>query len=247
MIDLPPEIRSFILSCVKSKSDLLNLRLVCRSIKLDLDRPILWKGIRFDISDKFDRLHDIPNIPFDHIKIERKDLTDSILEQMLDKMNKITELDLSHCHNISNNSTKVISKLLNLRKLSLRDCENITDIGISELVSTDLVERLSAIDLSECHITTVSVILLSKCPNLKGIGLSRCFDISDVGLMEISRMCLDMQIVWIDQCSKITDEGLLYLKYCKDLRELRMMGTNISDVGLAKLKSCCPMLENVYR
>lgn len=248
MIDLPPEMRSYVLSYIRSIPDLLNLRLVCRIIRLDLEREILWKGIRFDISGLLDNLSNkpnIPNIPFDHIKIKSLDLCDLDLDRVLNKFRTISELDLSYCPNIS--STKSISQHSNLRKISLRHCENITDINISELVSTDLRNRLTMIDLSHCFlVSTISVILLSKCPNLKGIGLSGC-DVDDVGLIELGRSCLDMQVIWIDECSKITDVGLVSLKNCKDLRELRMERTNITVMGLAQLLSCCPHLGSVYR
>ncbi|KAF6301675.1 F-box and leucine rich repeat protein 13 [Rhinolophus ferrumequinum] len=113
------------------------------------------------------------------------------LKQFLDGpvSTRIRELNLSNCTLGDASIVKLSECCPNLNYLSLRNCENLTDLGIKCIVN---IFSLVSVDLSGTDISNEGLTILSRHKKLKELSLSECYKITDIGIQVLTlAVCSD--------------------------------------------------------
>ena len=92
--------------------------------------------------------------------------------------------------------------------LGLRDCVNITDQCVTDVVNR--CSKLRSIDLHGCNkVTDAGVSALGAgCGQLLSIDLSYCKKVTDEGVSALGAGCGQLQSIYLSFCKKVTDEGV---------------------------------------
>lgn len=123
-----------------------------------------------------------------------------------------------------NCSSYSIARLKGLRSLNLASCNRISDVSLK--YSFDFLE-LEALSLSKCQQITVVGIecLLSKCPSIKILNLSDCHNLTDDAINLISAQLKRLTHLQLERCSQLTDYSLDSIAMnCKRLKSLDIRG-----------------------
>jgi serine/threonine protein kinase len=174
----------------------------------------------------------------------------------------LTNLDISNCHEITNDC---LSRLTSLTTLSILNCRHITDKGIKTLTNLSILHmracnlitdtgiaplvELENLDMRFC--TNISGACLINRPKLKTLTLIGCNQITNEELSSMTQLwylsitdctqitdaCLSQLVnlgtLYIINCTQITDNGLSPLL---NLTTLYMDNcSEITDAGLSKL------------
>lgn len=130
-------------------------------------------------------------------------------------------------HESSNYS---IARLQGLRVLKLGNCNKISDVS---LIYNFKLPELKEINLSKCQQISIVGIkaLVDNCPSLEILNLSECYNISDKCIELIATKLPRLTTLNISRCFQLTDYSLDYIAlYCKRIRELNVLGCrNMSD------------------
>ncbi|XP_058153954.1 F-box and leucine-rich repeat protein 13 isoform X1 [Dasypus novemcinctus] len=180
---------------------------------------------------------------------------------------KIRELNLSNCIHLGDASiVKLSERCPNLNYLNLRNCENLTDIGIEHLVnifpliSLDLSGTnisneafckgslsLEHLDISYCLQLSDEIIkaLAVYCISLTSLSIAGCPQITDSAMETLSAKCHYLHILDISGCILLTDQILMNLERgCKQLRILKMRYCrNISMEAAVRMSSVVQQQE----
>lgn len=151
-------------------------------------------------------------------------ITDKLVDRIVQAAPRLRNVVLSKCSNITDMSLKSLAKLgKNLHYIHLGHCTNITDEGVSALVRS--CHRLQYIDFACCvQLTNASLVELAGLPKLKRIGLVKCVQINDQGLlMLIQKRGYD------DTLERV------HLSYC----------TGIGIYPISQLLMSCPKLTHL--
>ncbi|KAK2842135.1 hypothetical protein Q5P01_012335 [Channa striata] len=180
------------------------------------------------IAQRFCKLHHL-NLSY----CER--LTDMSLEWL--SGSSISSLDISGC-NIQDQGLAAV-KGINLRKLVLAECVNITDIGIEKLCKN--VEVLEHVDVSHCVALSDSAIqaISFYCRGLVTLRMSGCPQMTDMGIQYLTSASHYLRKLDVSGCVLLTDRTLRHLeKVSPPLRSLTMTYcSRISKVAALKLQT----------
>jgi len=191
-------------------------------------------------------------------------LTDG--ESLIELNLALTKITLSNIGDLTN-------RFPNLKKLSLRRCDNITDAGII-LLLTRVGGDLEDLDLSETNVTLDNIgDLTNRFPNLKKLNLLGCRNITDAGTVlllnrvggdledldlsdtnitlnsmgDLNSRFLKLEVLSFYFCRNITDAGTILLlnRVGGELKHLNLSDTNIALNRMGDLTSSFPKLEYV--
>lgn len=114
-------------------------------------------------------------------------ITDRAIVRFIQLAPKLRNVLLSKCFSITDVSLRAIATLgKNLHYVHLGHCTNITDAGARELIKS--CYRLQYIDFACCNqLTNATLIELSNLPKLRRIGLVKCSQITDEGILALAR------------------------------------------------------------
>lgn len=130
-------------------------------------------------------------------------------------------------HESSNYS---IASLRGLRVLKLGNCNKISDVS---LIYNFKLPELKELNLSKCQqISAIGIkSLVENCPSLEVLNLSECHNISDKCIELISTKLPRLTNLNISRCFQLTDYSLDYIAVnCRRIRELNVLGCrNMSD------------------
>lgn len=114
-------------------------------------------------------------------------ITDRAIVKFIQLAPKLRNVLLSKCFSITDVSLRAIALLgKNLHYVHLGHCSNITDAGARELIKS--CYRLQYIDFACCNqLTNATLIELSNLPKLRRIGLVKCSQITDEGILALAR------------------------------------------------------------
>lgn len=155
-------------------------------------------------------------------------ITDRSIQKLVKCAPRLRNIVLSKCINITDASLKALSKLnKSLHYLHLGHCAGITDYGVKILI--DQCYKLQYIDLACCsQLTNASVIELANLPRLKRIGLVKCNNITDEGILQLvhKRGPGDtLERVHLSYCTNLTAHPIyLLLQCCPKLTHLSLTG-----------------------
>ncbi|CCH40594.1 SCF E3 ubiquitin ligase complex F-box protein GRR1 [Wickerhamomyces ciferrii] len=151
-------------------------------------------------------------------------ITDRAVEAIVQCAPRLRNVVLSKCLNITDSSLRSLAALgKSLHYIHLGHCSNITDYGVVTLIKS--CHRLQYIDLACCaQLTNLSLVELSSLPRLRRIGLVKCNNINDAGILAlIQRRGYD------DTLERV------HLSYC----------TNIGLYPIFQLLQACPRLTHL--
>lgn len=152
-------------------------------------------------------------------------ITDKAVIKFIQLAPKLRNVVLSKCSSITDASLRAIATLgKNLHYVHLGHCSNITDAGAKELIKN--CYRLQYIDLACCNqLTNATVVELSNLPKLRRIGLVKCSQITDEGILALA------------ENSRNADDTLerVHLSYC----------VNLTIYPIYRLLRACPKLTHI--
>lgn len=171
-------------------------------------------------------------IVFDRLRIldftNCQRITDRTVEKVVQSAPRLRNMVLSKCSNITDTSLRYLSSLgKSLHYIHLGHCNSITDYGVITLLKN--CHRLQYIDLACCtQLTNASLIELAQLPRLRRIGLVKCSNINDAGILSlVQRRGLDdtLERVHLSYCTNITLFPIYQLlKSCPKLTHLSLTG-----------------------
>lgn len=148
---------------------------------------------------------------------------------------KAYELDAQRV--VSNITVQELCKIHpGLRVLRLGDC-NISDASLWSVGK--YLPNIEGIVLSRClQISNIGLRSFSlRCSGLKLIDLSGCTQLDDIGIMSIASGCWNLEHITLTECTGISDDGLGHIITCRHLRHLDLSGcSNIGDFGSKVLR-----------
>ncbi|SSD60335.1 related to SCF E3 ubiquitin ligase complex F-box protein GRR1 [Saccharomycodes ludwigii] len=153
-----------------------------------------------------------------------ENITDKGIEKLVDMSPKLRNAFLGKCSKITDRSLFALSKLgKNLQTLHFGHCYNITDRGVQRLTSRCI--RLQYVDFACCiELTNKSLYELADLPKLKRIGLVKCSQITDEGLLNM-----------VSMRGRNDTLERVHLSYC----------TNLSIYPIYELLMACPRLSHL--
>ncbi|TPX33504.1 hypothetical protein SmJEL517_g03665 [Synchytrium microbalum] len=122
-------------------------------------------------------------------------------------------LNISNCPLVTDVGLVVMVKATrNLGTLEVAGCRLLTDVAVTTVATN--CPRLHHLDLEECvQVTDNALITVSAHLNntLQAISLSYCDAITDEGALSLLRQCRYLEHLELDNCSRITNEVLLFI------------------------------------
>ncbi|KAM5204503.1 F-box and leucine-rich repeat protein 13 [Hipposideros larvatus] len=166
------------------------------------------------------------------------------LKQFLDGpvSTKIKELNLSNCILSDVSIVKLSERCPNLNYLSLRNCEYLTDLGITYIVN---IYSLVSVDLSGTDISNEGLTILSRHKKLKELCLSECYKITNFGIQAFCKGSLILEYLDVSYCPQLSDEIIKAVAiYCINLTYLSIAGCpKITDSAMELLSATCHYLH----
>ncbi|XP_064473237.1 F-box/LRR-repeat protein 14-like [Ornithodoros turicata] len=147
-----------------------------------------------------------------------KQITDNSLGRIAQHLKSLETLDLGGCCNVTNTGLLLIAwGLKKLRSLNLRSCRSVSDAGIGHLAGMTPEAAEGTLDLEY-------------------LGLQDCQKLTDEALRYVSVGLCNLKSINLSFCASVTDSGLKHAARMPRLRELNLRSCdNISDVGMAYL------------
>lgn len=203
-------------------------------------------------------------------------ITEAIVIGIVEGMPNLRSLDLSHCYNgVTDKSLQHVFRLgSRLRRLSLAQCDQVTDsgltgMGVSKLpvapsiahllrlplgsrheleILRDAKEKEEVRELSETELlaSDKSGVSLSTIQGLQYLDISGCYRITDASLKYAFRL-IELKKLDMSHCQRITQEGLRHLtSHCTAIEDLNLdMCDGIDDDGVQVAVSYLPRLKHL--
>lgn len=187
-------------------------------------------------------------------------VTDKLFLELSKNVNQLPALrllDLSGCENITDKTIeRIVALAPKLRNLFLGKCSRITDYSLHYLAR--LGKNLQTVHFGHCfNISDQGVrVLVQSCPRIQYVDFACCTNLTNRTLYELSDLT-KLKRIGLVKCSQMTDEGLLnmislrgrndslervHLSYCSNLTiypiyELLMACPRLSHLSLTAVPS----------
>ena len=100
-----------------------------------------------------------------------------------------------------------ITTLFDLREVSVSGCRDVSDDGVIAFIQS--CSRLLRLDLSGTAITDRALLEISlRCPSLSRIELSQCLELTDAGILSLTRNCRELGVLVMDDLPLLTDDAV---------------------------------------
>ena len=180
-------------------------------------------------------------------------ITDATFLELAKKLQQLPALrlvDLSSCENITDRTIeKLVDLAPKLRNIFLGKCSRITDSSLFNL--SRLGKNLQTVHFGHCfNITDQGVrVLVQSCPRIQYVDFACCTNLTNRTLYELADLT-KLKRIGLVKCSQMTDEGLLnmislrgrndglervHLSYC----------SNITIYPIYELLMACPKLSHL--
>eukprot|EP00947_MAST-08B_sp_MAST-8B-sp1_P002745 g2745.t1 len=180
--------------------------------------------IRNFLADEHGTLRDVVDLR-QHAKDSGTSVTNATIQEVADIIPDLRGLSIRDCREVSDVGMWVLARsCTELRTLDLSGCLLVTHIGLRSLSLR--CRLLESVDLTGCGQTSDLGlrVLAAGCWNLRTLKLRGCNLITDTGVAQVARMCRYLQYVDLSKCEKVCEYG---------------------DKGLVELANNCPMLRFV--
>ncbi|OVA17218.1 Leucine-rich repeat [Macleaya cordata] len=164
-------------------------------------------------------------------------LPSDFFRKILNRYPFVSNLDLSLCPRITDNTLSMISSLCNstLRSINLSRSKFFSHVGLSSLLLNCL--SLVELDLSNAtELTDSAASVIREAKNLEKLWLARCVLISDLGIGCIAVGCRKLKLLSLKWCFSVTDLGVgLIAVKCKEIRSLDLSYVPITNKCLPSI------------
>ncbi len=150
-------------------------------------------------------------------------LTDEALRHIAAGLPRLRTLNLSFCISVTDTGLKSVGRLRALETLSLRSCDNVSDIGVGFLCEDGgCGDSLRDLDVSFCpNVSDAGMKHVSAgMRGLRALSMTTCA-ITDEGLRRLCERLADLEVLNIGQCVGVTDAALA--KVADSMRSLRSL------------------------
>ncbi|CAL9734311.1 SCF E3 ubiquitin ligase complex F-box protein Grr1p [Monosporozyma servazzii] len=187
-------------------------------------------------------------------------ITDRVFLELVKTLNQLPALrlvDFSNCENITDRTIeKLVDLSPKLRNIFLGKCSRITDQSLFNL--SRLGKNIQTVHFGHCfNITDQGVrVLVQSCPRIQYVDFACCTNLTNRTLYELADL-VKLKRIGLVKCSQMTDEGLLnmislrgrndglervHLSYCSNLTiypvyELLMACPRLSHLSLTAVPS----------
>ena len=182
-----------------------------------------------------------PSLRSIHLMSSRT-LTDSAVAAMVRMYPGLVELRLANVEKLTDDALRAIAQHLpKLHRLWLEESELISDAGVVELVQK--CTELKDVDLSSTSITDAAIIAIAdNCADLEDLAVNGCENITDAALRVVRLPKLTN--LDLEDCPDISDAGLIELsRQCTALKSLRISYASITDAAVSAVARNCPDIE----
>ena len=180
------------------------------------------------------------------ISLRCSNVTDTGLENLLEKMLCVYSLELSGCNELTEAglwsclNSKIVS-------LSVSDCINVADDSVGAI--SQLLPSLYELNLQAYHVTDAALSFFSSKQSytLCVLRLNSCWEITNHGVVNIVHSLPNLTVLSLSGCSKITDDGVELI--AENLRKLRSLDLSwcprITDAALEYIACDLGQLEEL--
>lgn len=173
-------------------------------------------------------------------------VNDTTFQRLPNTLNfeRLRVLDLSGCTMISDSSVhKIVTVAPKLKNIVLAKCFDITDASLAHLAT--LGKNLQYVHLAHCmHITNRGVAtLVEGCPRIQYLDFACCGQLTDISVFHISSLSR-LKRVGLVKCPNITDYGILALaQRSLDDPSYRIERVHLSYCANLTLQSISPLVK----
>ncbi len=176
-------------------------------------------------------------------------VTDDTIKHIAELFPNLTEIDLSHCHQVSDGFL-YLKNMPQLQSFSLAYCD-VTDEEISFLKD---MPKLQSLNLAYCKLIT-NIAFLENMHDLKNLNLSNCNKITNLDFLKDKNQLQNLNIsnikitnltflkgkdqlqkLNLSNCNLIDNGDFVFLEDMNKLQDLNLSDTPISNTGLVFLK-----------
>lgn len=126
----------------------------------------------------------------------------------------LKHLDISFCSLITDDQIKLLAECVDLRTLNLRECKQISDVGLTYLsqgcgLLAELILRRSELPFRCTDVALLQIAQGSK--HLTCLNVSGCEMLSDTGLSWLANWTKALRHLDLSNCNKITNKGIRHI------------------------------------
>eukprot|EP00026_Physarum_polycephalum_P001997 Phypoly_transcript_02001.p1 GENE.Phypoly_transcript_02001~~Phypoly_transcript_02001.p1 ORF type:complete len:648 (-),score=51.44 Phypoly_transcript_02001:294-2237(-) len=172
-------------------------------------------------------------------------LTDEALGKIINRSLNLKTIDISLCNSISPSMLSELGKCKKLQAIMAFKCPQLTDAGFLDLFR--ILQELTIVNLSECHITDAAIIELAHTANrLRILAFAGCKAISSKALLALAQNCLCLESLNASS-TNVDDEGIEALvSNCGGLVSLTLIGCKqITDKSVLAIAQKSRVLQNI--
>jgi len=181
------------------------------------------------------------------LRIDRcKNITDKGARILVQKAPLLSILNISNTNCGEDTINTVASNCKLLKKLYCFHCPKVSDRNIGAI--SFQCQFINTINLSKCtNISDTGVIELSKCKFLKKVNLSHCQKITNASIIKLSLGCPMLKEILLKECVNVGEIGILSVStYCKRLESLDVsMCPNVTDLAIIGIGRECLLLNSL--
>lgn len=192
-------------------------------------------------------------------EITYHNITDQDLKDLVKQAPNLTTLHLIGCEELTEDGLKCLTQLKSLKNLKLKDynqhrvrdlhcltsLKGLTHLslektpGALEFLNLAAFKQLHCLSLAGCNVKDEKLNELTALTSLQALDLGGCYQLTDKGMQVISSFS-QLHTLHLGWCRGLSDAALRLLAGCKNLRDVDLNGTAISDDTL-KAFSALPL------
>ncbi|KAF7897119.1 hypothetical protein EAF00_005347 [Botryotinia globosa] len=122
---------------------------------------------------------------------------------------------------VSDGTVRPLSVCTKVERLTLTNCEGISDSGLTELITDN--SHLLALDISGVkQITDTSMFTLAEhCRRLQGLNISQCVGITSESMVQVAESCRYLKRLKLNECEQLDDRAIMaFAQNCRNILEI---------------------------
>ncbi|KAF7246665.1 Dynein regulatory complex subunit 6 [Varanus komodoensis] len=150
---------------------------------------------------------------------------------------KLVKMKIQGSNRITDLSFKLMSKFWpHMKRISVADCQKITDVGLKLIASLD---DIIVLNLSDCmRISDAGIKTFvdgSSGSKIRELSLANCSYITDSAVIKIAQRCSNLVYLNLHYCQAVSDAGIETLILIPSLAYINLSGLYITDQALDTL------------
>ena len=178
--------------------------------------------------------------------IDCRNITGSFISSIVEYCSNLSELTLNGCSGILTSALRKISRLHNLRKLSLSGAIHLNDNAITRIIAAN--RKLECLKLRECpNLTDAGLEIIGFfCPRLKHFEISHNSNYTDFQLSKTPQNHHSLTCLAAVKIDNMDILSLNQISYLQDLKRVELtIHPSISSGWLYEILSNCELLTTV--